>query len=194
MPTLQRERRALCHKYAREQQNRQTASSNKERELSLQIDATEAKSLIDIPTGSYPATVSKVEAADGQYGDQVKFYFDVLGQRTTDGEPLELWAWASQKLNPRTKLWRWTKVLTGQEPVKGNAYDLESLVGASCSLLVVRTEETEGVRCRVQDIGPGRKAASAPAPDTCSQCSEPVAFYTPAGVALCEAHAPKAVA
>src|SRR3989337_1893697 len=155
--------------------------------MSFPIPATEAKSIIDIEAGVYPATVAKVEPADGSFGEQVRFTFAVDGLKSVDGDPLDLWAWSSQKLNPKSKLWRWAKAITGLEPVKGEVFELESLVGKPCGLLVVREENDEGVRCRVTEVLPPKKAAAA-APgwqkptrrdgppeelDSCSQCPEP---------------------
>ena len=161
--------------------------------MSLRIEVTEAKSVIDIVAGVYQATVAKVEPADGTFGEQVKFTFGVDGQTTEDSEPVELWGWCSQKLNPKSKLWRWTKVLSGQEPVKGVAYEVEDLVGKRCSLLIVREETDEGVRCKVKDVLPPKKqTAAAPPADACSECLAPVSYYTADSVAFCESHGPKA--
>ncbi len=159
--------------------------------MSLEIEATEARNLIDIEAGIYAATVTGVEPAEGTFGEQIKFSFSVDGQTTEDGDPLELWGWASQKLNPKSKLWKWAKVLTGQEPVKGTVFDVEDLVGKRCSLLVIREETDEGVRCKVKDVLAPKKAA-APTSDTCSECLDPVSYFTPEGGAFCDDHGPRA--
>ena len=161
--------------------------------MSLQIEATEAKNAIDIEAGVYQATVTKVEPADGTFGEQVKFTFSVDGQMTDDGSPLELWGWASQKLNPKSKLWKWAKVLSGQEPIKGTVFDVEELTDKRCSLLVIREETDEGVRCKVKDVLVPKKTA-APTSDTCSQCDRDVFVFDAQGVPLCADHAPKAEA
>ncbi len=159
------------------------------------IEATEAKQVIDIEAGVYQAVVEGVEPDSGSFGEQIRFVFEVDGKVDGDGQPLKLWAWASQKLNPRTKSWKWVKAITGREPVKGQVYDLEALTGNRCGLLVVREETDEGVRCKVRDVLPAKQAhpLEESADDRCVECFAPLTYFSADGKAYCDEHGPRKV-
>jgi hypothetical protein len=164
--------------------------------MSLTIEATEAKSLINLEPGTYSARVAAVEPADGGFGSQVKLSFAVDGETTDDGEPLVLWAWASQKLNPKTKLWRFVGAITGSAPVKGQPFDVESLIGAPCRLQVGEVQTDDGPRIRVTDVLPPAKRAAKPQ-ETAPGCTECFAelgsdgYFTPDGKPYCALHGPR---
>jgi hypothetical protein len=163
--------------------------------MPLTIEATESKSLIALEAGTYPATVSGAEPADGSFGTQVKLTFAVDGETTDEGAPLELWAWASQKLNPRTKLWRWCSAIAGVAPVKGQPFDVETLVGQPCRLQVGEVQTDDGPRVRVTDVlAPSKRPASnGSAPETedrCAECFGELAYYGADGKPYCASHGP----
>lgn len=164
--------------------------------MTLTIDATEAKALINLDAGTYAATVAAVEPADGSFGSQVKFSFAVTGQTTEDGEPLVLWGWASQKLNPLTKLWKWIKAITGTEPTKGLPFDVEGLIGAACRLQVGEVETADGPRVRITDVLAPAKRPAKPQ-ETAPGCTECFAelgadgYFTPDGKPYCALHGPR---
>ena len=125
----------------------------------LEVPVTPAKGAVSIPSGPYDATVASVEADEGEFGAQVKFIFRLNGE-TDDatGDPIELWAWSSLKVNPRTKLYKWISALTGATPVVGGKFDVGTLTGLPCRVLVNLEDGDEGPRARVIDVQ-GRKAA-----------------------------------
>ena len=159
--------------------------------MSLIIEATEARGVIDVEVAVYQATVMKVEPADGTFDEQVKFTFRLDEHRTEDGYPVELWGWVSQKLNPMSKLWRWV-VFLGAELDKGTAFDMEDLVGKSCSLLVIREETDKGVRCKVKDVLRAKQKETAFNISACSRddCSQEPSYRDLQGYVWCDMHGP----
>jgi hypothetical protein len=164
--------------------------------MSLTIDATEAKNQINLEPGTYAATVAGVSPTDGVFGSQVKFAFAIDGETTEDGAPLELWAWASTKLNPKTKLWGWIAAITGAQPTKGQPFDVETLIGASCRLQVGEVQTDDGPRIRVTDVLPPSKRSAKPQ-ETAPGCTECFAelgadgYFTPDGKPYCALHGPR---
>ena len=159
----------------------------------LTIPAEEAKASISLEAGVYRATVKSLESVDGQYGPQAKFVFELDGLNLEDGSPASLWAWASWKLNPATKLHRWVLALGGERPVPGHQYNLSKVIGTRCRLLIENKETEDGTRARVREVLPLVKAAkpTAPTDGTCVECGEQVVVYGPDGTGYCETHAPQ---
>lgn len=59
----------------------------------------------------YHGTLKAIEEADGDYGEQFKWVFEL-----DEDEGREQYAWCSRKLTPRSKLTRWVKALSGRMP------------------------------------------------------------------------------
>lgn len=57
-----------------------------------------------IPTGKYPAKIKTIEEADGQFGPQLKFTFDLPTNENDD--PRTLLGWTSQKFSNKSKLYK----------------------------------------------------------------------------------------
>ena len=167
--------------------------------MAIELQAQESGSPIPLDAGVYAAKVSGVEEADGgQFGDQVKLLL-TTDEPDADGQPIELWAWASRKLTTRSKLWRWVTALTGSPPQLGRVFTIEDLlIGKPCRVQI--TEETldDGtVRKKVSDIlaSSTRPANPAEAVDgTCDDCGATVDYYTQSGAPYCDAHGPQAKA
>ena len=151
--------------------------------MRMEIEVTAPKGGINIAAGAYDATVASVEPADGEYGQQVKFVFALDSEIGEDGEPIALWAWASSKLNPRTKLYKWATALMDSAPAIGARFDVSRLTGLPCRVLVNLEDSDDGPRARVVDVQ-GRPG--------CSQCGGDVEIYTRDGQPFCSAHAPRA--
>lgn len=153
------------------------------------LEATEAKSFISLENGAYPATITAIEPADGQYGPQVKFDFTLDNAKTEDGEPVVLWGWCSQKLNPRTKLFEWYTTVMGKAPVVGQAHKLSEMMGRKCRVVVEKEETDDGPRTRVTGVwGPAKNSGSA---DACSQCQADVSYFDADGTPFCDGHGPR---
>ena len=64
----------------------------------------------------YPGTIQTIETADGMFGPQLKWIITIDGELNDDGTSKETWAYCSQKLSPRSKLYAWAGGILG----KGN--------------------------------------------------------------------------
>jgi hypothetical protein len=126
----------------------------------LIITATEAASPIgDLDAGIYPATIIALEPVEGDFGAQVRFTLCLADEVDSEGNPLEVYAWSSWKLNPKTKLWLWIVSLTGRAPVVGQPYKLATLLGRDCRVSVERVLDKDGVTMRPRVaalLGPAR--------------------------------------
>ena len=157
----------------------------------LTIEAQESKAPLELEAGVYKAKLVSIETADGQYGEQAKFVFELDGVTAEDGTPGRLWAWSSWKLTPSTKMHRWVMALGGERPVPRQQYNLSKLIGARCRLLIELKDTDDGPRPRVHEVLPAVKAAK-PTAGTggCVECGEPVEVYGPDNTPYCMAHAP----
>jgi hypothetical protein len=163
--------------------------------MAFQVEVTEPRAFINLEPGSYAATVKALEPAEGSFGSRVKFTFSLDDEKAGDGGAVELWAWASQKCNSRTKLFRWATVLLGSPPPIGRPLNLEALVGRPCNLLVDRVDTEDGPRCRIQNVlapKAGRQAhpMEEPAEERCVECFGPLTYYAADGQPYCSDHGP----
>lgn len=80
----------------------------------------------------HPGTLVDIEdLPDGQYGPGLKWIINLDGDVYDDGKPRDTWAFCSQTLSPRSKLYKWAKGLLGESgmPQAGQTLDLGQLVG-----------------------------------------------------------------
>lgn len=77
----------------------------------------------------YDGTITRYEEiTQGQWGPGLKWIIVLDGEETADdGYPRETWAFTSQTLSPRSKLYGWAKAL-GWDPETGTL-DPETLLG-----------------------------------------------------------------
>ena len=96
------------------------------------------------------------------------------------------------KLTTVSKLYGWVTAITGSPPEIGKQFVIDELLtGRPCRVQLSEETLKDGTtRKRVSDVLPPKKAAG-PAADTCSECLEPVSYYTADSVAFCESHGPK---
>lgn len=64
----------------------------------------------------FPAVIQTIEVADGMFGPQLKWIINIDGELNDDGTAQDTWAFCSQKLTPRSKLYAWASGILG----KGN--------------------------------------------------------------------------
>ena len=101
-----------------------------EEQTTLSMKMEEARELPLVEEGDYNAkVVNIITDQGGKFGKMLIFNFDIKG--------VEVSALCSQKLNPKTKLFSWVKVLTGKEPVVGEDLIIKDLVGKE-ALVTVR--------------------------------------------------------
>ena len=102
-----------------------------------------------LETGTYAATVDRVEEVEGKYGQQLRF---VLALEDSD---VTLSAWCSATYSDKSKLSRWVKAILGELP---DELDTEALVGKPCRVTVVIRAKEDGTQFnRVDEILPPRK-------------------------------------
>lgn len=113
--------------------------------ISLTVKETEVQP--PIPEGVYKAALIKVEEGSGEYGDYLKFMFEVIeGEQKGVAKSLV----ASKKLSSsksgkNSKLFDIVKALTKTEPKAGDTLDIESFVGKSCQIFVKNGKEKDGI-------------------------------------------------
>lgn len=80
----------------------------------------------------YEGTITDIEETDGQYGPGYKFIINLDGETFDDGNARDTWAFCSQTLSPRSKLYKWAKGILGEAamPAAGEPFDLGQLIGA----------------------------------------------------------------
>lgn len=87
----------------------------------------------------YDGTLVAIEElTDGQYGPGLKWIMNLDGDVTTeDGRPRDTWAFSSQKLSPRSKLYKWVKGILGESrmPAAGGTLDLSQIIGARVKVM-----------------------------------------------------------
>lgn len=112
-----------------------------------------------LDTGTYPATVSAIDADEGKFGAQLKWSF-----RLEDGSTQM--AWTSQSYSNKSKLCAWTRAILGEPP---DPLDTDDLIGRPCRLsLVVKTRDDGTEFNRVDSVlapKAGQKRRPAPEPE-----------------------------
>jgi hypothetical protein len=93
-----------------------------------------------IDEGVYAARIASAEPVEGQYGQQIKFSFDVLDA----DEETSLLGWASAKLTPKTKLFEWAKAAMGDQFEPGQDLNIDDFVGRKVQLVVARRLSADG--------------------------------------------------
>lgn len=123
--------------------------------------------------GEYPATVTGIEAADGQFGPQLKWQF-----LTDDGHKLS--AWTSQTFSPKSKLFKWTSAALGGWDIPiGYDFNSDHVVNRHVRLIVETKAGAEGDFSRVTGVLPPRKAQP-PAGNGARQAVTPPPVQPPA--------------
>jgi hypothetical protein len=116
-----------------------------------------------VPTGEYPAKIQKVEEVSGQFGDQLKFTFELPPNE--EGEKRTLLGWASAKFNPLSKLYGWTESALGGAPIdRGYNFNSDDIIGKPVTLVVIVKMSEKGEVNKIQSVLPYKKAKPAAAP------------------------------
>ncbi|MFC1710407.1 hypothetical protein ACFL0F_01980 [Patescibacteria group bacterium] len=100
-----------------------------------------------IPEGLYKAVVKEVSENEGEYGEYLKFIFEITGDKEKGATRSAL---ASKKLSKtksgkKSKLCGFVEALTKTSLEKGEVLDVEQMVGKSCQILVKNDKEVDGV-------------------------------------------------
>ncbi len=104
-----------------------------------------------LENGIYPATVQKIEDAEGgKFGPAYKFVFDV----TVDDDTQELSAFVSDPdhFTPKCKLRRWGGAILGHEIQDGEKFSPKMLVSKRCRVLVENEEKETGTFAKIKEV------------------------------------------
>lgn len=87
----------------------------------------------------YDGDLIAIEETEGQWGPGLKWIIELDGETHDDGNPRETWAFCSQKLSPRSKLYAWLKGLDPSAiPEAGGTVDLEQFIGGRVQVMFER--------------------------------------------------------
>lgn len=127
----------------------------------------------------YEGTVVDIEdLPDGNYGPGLKWIINLDGEvDPISGTPRDTWAFCSQNLSPRSKLYKWAKGVLGEAamPQPGQAFELAGLIGRRVKVMFEHVDGFDGdgnktVKEKVVSMKAGGAAAvtaaapAAPAP------------------------------
>lgn len=111
------------------------------------MEVIEASAPEPIPEGMYAAKVSDITEGSGDYGDYLRFSFEI-----TEGEYIGVTRneIASKKLSRTkngnvSKLFGFVKSLSGKTPESGTVIDIAKLIGKPCQILVKDDREVDGI-------------------------------------------------
>ncbi len=109
--------------------------------------------------GMYPAVVTKLEPSDGQYGPQLKWYFDV----EHGDESVEVTAFGSNrkegKLGRKTKLREWAEAILGRPLQQGERLRSDDLLNKPCRVKITIVDTEKGEFNKVEKVLPARGAS-----------------------------------
>lgn len=96
-----------------------------------------------VPTGGYAAEFVGAEAFENEYGPGVKLKWKILEGEHAGTETTRI---VSQKLSPKSNLYRFVKSFEGSDIAAGKEVDLQSYAGTKGMIVV---EETDSGATRV---------------------------------------------
>lgn len=119
--------------------------------MAITLIVKEAEAPEPIPEGVYKAVLKDIEEGSGEYGDYVKFTFEIA-----EGEfkGITRNSVASKKLSKSnsgktSKLYDYVKALTKTAPSAGEEIDLDGLKGKECQIIVKDGTEKDGIQYQV---------------------------------------------
>lgn len=110
-----------------------------------------------IPEGLYSAYVQDIAEEDGEFGAYLKFNFIITEGKYRNVQRNSV---CSKKISysekgKHSKLYLYIKALTGKGPEVGEDFDIESLKGKSCQILVKDDKEKDGILYqKITDVMP----------------------------------------
>lgn len=124
--------------------------------MSLKLTMTEAAGFDLHESDEWIAgTITAIEETEGQYGPGLKW---IIG---LDGEEWDVWAFCSQKLSPKSKVYGWLKGLDPQNvPEAGDTYDFGKLVDKRVEIMFEQFDDDGQTREKVSKIRAEKKQAA----------------------------------
>jgi hypothetical protein len=104
-----------------------------------------------IPSGEYPATFVEVREFSGKFGPTLVLAFQIISSDGTKSVKVEFLT--AKSLKPGNKLHKVITALNGQ-PVKGQPFDISSLIGNKCKVFVDVKEDKGEYRNVVVVVNP----------------------------------------
>lgn len=112
-----------------------------------------------------------IEETDGNWGPGLKWIIELDDDDPADnGDPRETWAFCSQKLSPRSKLYSWAKAIDPASiPEAGGILDLEDFIGTRVQVMFERylsdidgdsVEKEKVVKIRAAKKQPAKRPAN----------------------------------
>lgn len=99
-----------------------------------------------IPAGNYPAKFVEAEGIENDFGPGVRLTWEVL---QGDHQGAKTTRIVSQKLGPKTNLFKFVSALAGRKPEAGEEIDLTAFYGLSGMVIV---GDCEGGSTRVESF------------------------------------------
>ncbi|OPZ80455.1 MAG: hypothetical protein BWY76_03350 [bacterium ADurb.Bin429] len=114
-----------------------------------------------VPTGDYAAKVVAIEYnAEGTYGPQFCWRFEITAPAAYAGQ--RLLAWSSASPSQQGKLVRWAVACLGRDIAPGEVLDTADCLGCTVTISVTLVESESGMKAnRITDVHP---AAETPKP------------------------------
>lgn len=119
--------------------------------MAITLTVQEAEAPEPIPEGLYQAVLKTVEEGSGEYGDYVKFTFEIT-EGDQKGKTRNSVASKKLKFNKSgktSKLYEYVKALTKTAPNIGEKLVLDDLVGNKCQILVKDGKVKDGIQYQV---------------------------------------------
>jgi len=115
-----------------------------------------------LPVGEYPAVIAAIEPAEGTFGPQLKFTFELTGVH----EGKMLMGWCSQSFNGKSKLFAWAKAAFARDIPLGWDLQVDTLLNRAVILAVTKKVGQDGSEYnRIDSVLPMRAlAVKAPPP------------------------------
>ena len=119
--------------------------------MAITLIVKEAEIQEPIPEGVYKAVLKDIEEGSGEYGDYVKFTFEIIDgdYKGTTRNCVASKKLSKTKSGKASKLYDYVKALTKAAPVAGEEIDLDSLKGKECQIIVKDGEEKDGITYQV---------------------------------------------
>ena len=108
------------------------------------------------PEGVHRAKLTEIQDlepavnANGEETERVRFVWTLLYQLTSSGDSMKVWQTLNVSLYPRSFMGQAIKDITGHDP--GDDFDLDSLQGVECDLLLKHNEHDGKTYCNVRAI------------------------------------------
>lgn len=94
----------------------------------------------------YAGDLVDMEETSSQWGDGLKWIIELDDDEPDDdGNPRETWAYCSQVLSPRSKLWGWVKAIDASllPEEDGDVLDLELILGGRVEVMFERYDDMD---------------------------------------------------